>query len=129
MENSDRPLQNGHGKSAHQNGNGKLEDEHTVPSDGPEGFFVVYVGDEMLQYVIKSATFNRRIFQIFLNKQTDASGRLIMDCDVRLFESLIQFTENRLPSIAEHGTASRYHGVPLPFYSRFSHPDDDGSVS
>jgi len=75
-----------------------------VPSDVPEGSFVVYVGDERRRFVIKTKILECHLFQDLLtwsNKKFgyNPDGPLIMDCDVLFFKHLIWFIETWSPSV------------------------------
>jgi len=79
-------------KFAHHN-SVKLEDEDIV----------VYVGDEMRRFVIKTKIFNHHRFQMLLTKSIEEFGynpaehHLILDCDVPSFKILVRsIKKNRL---------------------------------
>lgn len=73
------------------------------PSDVPEGFLAVYVGDERQRFVISANYLKHQMFKLLLEKSAEEygfehKGGLPIACDVAYFEHLLWSIKSQSPS-------------------------------
>lgn len=81
------------------------ESDDSAPDDVPEGYLVVYVGEERRRFVIKAKYLSHRVFKALLNKSAEEygyehKGGLEIACEVVFFEQLLYLIETNAPSLS-----------------------------
>lgn len=76
-----------------------------APDDVPEGFLVVYVGEERRRFVIKAKYLSHPVFKALLNKSAEEygyehKGGLEIACETVFFEHLLDLIETNDPSLS-----------------------------
>jgi len=79
--------------------------EDVAPHDVPEGFLVVYVGEERRRFVISANILSHSVFRMLLNKSAEEfgfkhEGGLNIACEVVFFEHLLWLIETNDPSLS-----------------------------
>ena len=81
------------------------ESDDCAPYDVPEGYLVVYVGEERRRFVIKTKYLSHPVFRALLNKSAEEygyehKGGLEIACEVDFFEHLLWLIESNNPSLS-----------------------------
>jgi len=81
------------------------ESDDSAPDDVPEGYLVVYVGEERCRFVIKAKYLSYPVFKALLNKSAEEygyehKGGLEIACEVVFFEHLLYLIETNDPSLS-----------------------------
>jgi hypothetical protein len=84
---------------------GSGRDSDSAPYDVPEGYLVVYVGEERRRFVIKAKYLSHPVFRALLNKSAEEfgyehKGGLEMACEADFFEHLLWLIESNSPSLS-----------------------------
>lgn len=87
-----------------RSGSGR-DDSDSAPYDVPEGYLVVYVGEELRRFVIKAKYLSHPVFRALLNKSAEEfgyehKGGLEMACEAHFFEHLLWLIESNSPSLS-----------------------------
>lgn len=81
------------------------DSDDSAPDDVPEGYLVVYVGEERRRFVIKAKYLSHHVFKALLNKSAEEygyehKGGLEIACEVGFFEHLLYLLETNDPSLS-----------------------------
>lgn len=81
------------------------ESDDSAPDDVPEGYLVVYVGEERRRFVIKAKYLSHPVFKALLNKSAEEygyehKGGLEIACGVVFFEHLLYLIETNDSSLS-----------------------------
>jgi hypothetical protein len=81
------------------------DSDDSAPQDVPEGYLVVYVGEERRRFVIKAKYLSHPVFKALLNKSAEEygyehKGGLEIACEVVFFENLLYLIETNDPSLS-----------------------------
>lgn len=81
------------------------DSDDCAPYDVPEGYLVMYVGEERRRFVIKAKYLSHPVFKALLNKSAEEfgyehKGGLEIACDVNFFEHLLWLIESNNPSLS-----------------------------
>jgi hypothetical protein len=80
------------------------ENSESPPSDVPEGFLAVYVGQERQRFVINADYLKHQMFKVLLEKSAEEygfghQGGLPIACEVTYFEHLLWSLQTKDPSL------------------------------
>jgi len=81
------------------------DSDDSAPNDVPEGYLVVYVGEERRRFVIKAKYLSHPVFKALLNKSAEEfgyehKGGLEIACETVFFEHLLHLIETDDPSLS-----------------------------
>lgn len=97
------------GKSGRLANNSDLDSDDgsddSAPDDVPEGYLVVYVGEERRRFVINAQILNHPVFRVLLDKSAEEygfehKGGLAIACEVVFFEHLLWLIDTKDPSLS-----------------------------